>query len=76
MAKNKNLKKIQELQELYEEVSDYLTNLLDDYKRQEEENRYLREYIHYKGLEEEFCYFQEHAHEVYEEGLPFPYLTL
>ena len=44
MAKNKNLKKIQELQELYEEVSDYLTNLLDDYRRQEEENRYQRVY--------------------------------
>ena len=76
MAKNKNLKKIQELQELYEEVSDYLTNLLDDYRRQEAENRYRREYIHYKGLEEEFCYFRENAHEVYDEDLPFPYLTL
>ena len=76
MAKNKNLKKLQELQELYEEVNDYLTNLLDDYRRQEEELRYLREYISYKNLEEEFYYFQKNAHEVYDEDLPFPYLTL
>lgn len=76
MAKNKKLKKLQDLQEQYEEVSDYLTNLLDDYRRQEEELRYLREYIRYKNLEEEFCYFQKNAHEVYDEDLPFPYLTL
>ncbi len=76
MAKDKKLKKLQELQERYEEVSDYLTNLLDDYRQQEEEIRYLREYINYKNLEEEFIYFQENAHEVYDENLPFPYLTL
>lgn len=76
MAKNKSLKKLQELQERYEEVSDYLTSLLDDFRQQEEELRYLREYISYKNLEEEFHYFQKNAHEVYDEDLPFPYLTL
>lgn len=76
MAKNKKLKKLQDIQERYEEVSDYLTDLLDDYRRQEEELRYLRGYISYKKLEEEFCYFQRNAHEEYDEDLPFPYLTL
>lgn len=76
MAKNKKSKRLQELQEQYEEISDYLTNLLDDYRRQEKELRYLREYISYKKLEEEFCYFQHNAHEEYDEDLPFPYLTL
>ena len=76
MAKDKKLRKLLELQERYEEVSDYLSSLLDDYRRQEEELRYLREYISFKNLEEEFCYFQNNAHEVQEEDQPFPYLTL
>lgn len=76
MVKVKKQPKLQELQELYEEVSDYLTNLLDDCNRQEQELLYLREYISYKNPEEEFHYFQENTHEEFEEDMPFPRLTL
>ena len=73
MGKKEKLKK---LQKRYDMVSDYLTTTLDSYRQQEVENRYLRDYIRYEGLEEEFKYFRENAHEEFEENLPFTYLTL
>ena len=79
MAKNKvikeqNLYKI--LLERYEEMSDYLSELIDDNKRNVSELRYLEHFIHYKNLDDEFRYFKEHANEEHDEDLPFLYLTL
>lgn len=80
MAKNnkviKEQKLYQNLQERYEEMNDFLLNLIDDEKCAREELRYLNDFIHYKKLDEEFRYFMEHAHEEYESDLPFPHLTL
>lgn len=80
MAKNNKIIKekdlYQDLQERYEEMHDVLLSLLDDQKRNEEDLKYLNEFIHYKKLDEEFRYFRENAHEKYEEDLPFPCLTL
>ena len=50
--------------------------LIEDHRRSEENLRYLRDFIHYKNLEDEFRYFKENAHEEYEPDLPFSYLTL
>lgn len=80
MAKNNKVIKEQNvyhnLQERYEEMNDYLLNLIEDYKRAEEDLKYLNDFIHYKKLDEEYRYFRDHAHEDESLELPFPYLTL
>ena len=80
MAKNKKLikqkKKYQKLQERYDEMSDYLLDLIEKHKRSEEELRYLHDFVHYQKLDEDFQYFREHAHEDENSELPFPYLVL
>ena len=65
-----------ELEVLFDEMSDYLSNLIDEHQRTEEELRYCSEFIGYKKLEDEFYYFKENAHEEYPEDMPFPSLTL
>ena len=80
MAKNNKVIKEQNidqnLQERYEEMNDFLLDLIEDPERAEEDLRYLKDFIHYKKLDEEFRYFREHAHEDENSELPFPYLTL
>ncbi len=80
MAKNKKLikqkKKYQKLQECYEEMGDYLNDLIEQHNRIGEEFRYLHDFVHYKKLDGEFRYFREHAHEDENSELPFPYLVL
>ena len=72
----KEQKKYQNLSERYEEMSDYLTDLIEDHRCAEEDLRYLKDFIHYKKLDDEFRYFREHAHEDENSELPFPYLVL
>lgn len=80
MAKNKKVikeqKKYQNFQERYEEMNDFLLELIENHKRAEEDLKYLNDFVHYKRLDEEFCYFREHAHEDENSELPFPYLVL
>lgn len=81
MAKNKKVIKKQkklyrELQELHDEMSDFLSDVLDEQRRNSEELRYLKDFIHYQELEEEYLYFRRNAHEEENSDLPFPYLTL
>ena len=66
----------QSLRECYEEMNDYLLDLIEEHRRTEEDLRYLNDFVHYKKLDEEFRYFREHAHEDENSELPFPYLTL
>ena len=72
----KQAKQYQLLQERYEEMNDYLLDLIDEHERTKEERRYMNDFIHYKNLEEEVSYFKKHAHEDTETELPFPYLVL
>lgn len=81
MAKNskvikKQMKQYQHLLERYEEMNDYLLELIDEHERTKKERRYMSDFIHYKNLDEEFSYFKEHAHEDTDTELPFPYLVL
>lgn len=80
MAKNNKVIKEQNidqnLQERYEEMNDFLLDLIEDHTRAEEDLKYLKDFVHYKRLDEEFRYFREHAHEDENSELPFPYLTL
>lgn len=81
MAKNnkvikKQIQQYQHLLERYEEMNDYLLDLIDEHERAKEDMRYMNDFIHYKNLEEEFRYFRKHAHEDTDTELPFPYLVL
>jgi len=80
MAKNnKDLKEqnvYQNLQERCSEMSDFISDLVEDCKHTEVDLRYLNEFIRYKKLTDEYRYFRENAHEEYEEDMPFSYLTL
>lgn len=76
---SKNLKELdiyQNLQERCTEMSDFISGLVEDCKQNEEDLRYLSEFIRYKKLTDEFQYFRENAHEEFEEDMPFSYLTL
>ena len=73
---NKVQKKYQQLQGLHEEMNDFLLDVLDERKRDYEELRYLKDFVHYQKLEEEYLYFRRNAHEEENSDLPFPYLTL
>lgn len=81
MGKHKKLVKeqkklYQNLQDLYEEMNDFLLDVLNEQERDHEELRYLRDFVHYQELEEEYLYFRRNAHEEENSDLPFPYLTL
>ena len=80
MAKNNKVIKEQNidqnLQERYEEMKDFLLDLIEDHTRAEEDLKYLKDFVHYKRMDEEFRYFREHAHEDENSELPCPYLTL
>lgn len=79
MANNKVIKEqniYQNLLEHYEEMNDFLLNLIEVHERTEEDLKYLSDFVHYKKLDEEYRYFREHAHEEFKPDLPFPYLTL
>ena len=80
MAKNDKIIKEQNidqnLQERYEEMNDFLLDLIEDHKRAEEDLKSLKDFVRYKRLDEEFRYFREHAHEDESSELPFPYLML
>ena len=81
MSKNKKAikeqkKLYQRLQNLYGEMSDFLSDVLDEQRRDSEELRYLKDFIHYQELEEEYLYFRRNAHEEENSDMPFPHLTL
>lgn len=69
-------KQYRSLQDRYDEMHEYLLELIEDHNRTLAELRYLSEFINYKNLEDEFQYFQRNAHEEYDEDLPFSRLTL
>lgn len=57
-------------------MNDFLLDLIEDHKRTEEDLKYLKDFVHYKKMDEEFSYFREHAHEDENSEFPFPYLVL
>ena len=65
-------KKYEDLQEMFQEMSDYLQEVVTQQQSQAESIDYLSDYIAYKGLEEDFNYFRENAHRETNEDTPFP----
>lgn len=79
MAKRKLLT----LQEQYDilssncsEMRDYIHELLEDQQYYQTELDYLQAFIEYKGLNEDYQYFREHAYPKHSDDVPFPTLTL
>lgn len=68
--------KYKELEELFDDLSYEFRYLRDDKIRIEEENYYLKEFIYFKGLEGEYLYFKDNAHEADDPDNPFPPLVL
>lgn len=75
-SKNVQDKFYRNLYENYQEMSGFLTATLDSQYRDVEEMRYLHDFIHYMGLDEEYAYFRENAHEDTSKNLPFPSFVL
>ncbi len=65
-----------ELEQRFDEVTDYLREALEKIDALEKENHFLHEYVAWKGLELEFSRFKREAHEEYLDGLPFPRLVM
>lgn len=65
-------KKYEDLQEMLQEMSDYLQEVVTQQQSQAESLEYLSDYIAYKGLEEDFNYFRENAYRESDEDTPFP----
>lgn len=65
-----------ELQDRFNELSYEFRNELDDNMRLEEENYYLKQFISFKELTDEYEYFKDNAHEADDPDNPFPPLVL
>ena len=60
------------LQEVLEEMSDHIHEQDQDIESLRNEIQYLRDFIGWKGLTEDFEHFKSHAHKVkLDEDLPF-----
>lgn len=66
----------EEWKDRFEEASDYLSHSLEETRYLERENRYLSEYISWKGLDEEFTLFRRCAHEEQSPDEPLPRLVM
>lgn len=73
---SKTQERYEYLKELHFLLCSEMTALQEDFRRQQEELAYLRAYIRWKHLEDEYRYFAQNAYEVRREDLPFPHLTL
>lgn len=62
--------------ERFDEACTELRDALEDKRRLHEEIRYLEDFIHYKGLDEEFALFQKQAYEKTDPDVPFPRLVM
>ena len=65
-----------QLQELYEEVCHEAVVARQENNELIEANRCLSDFVHWKGLDEEFEIFQKHAVLSEDKDSPFPRLTL
>lgn len=64
------------LLQINDEMLEHIRDLEQDQKQLEHESSYMKAFIHYRNLDDDYIYFREHAREVYDEDNPFPYITL
>ena len=72
----KGQKSYQNLRNQYAEALDHIQKLEEDQRYRSKELQYLNDYIHYKGLDDDYRYFRQNAHEERDENLPFAFYTL
>ena len=64
------------LQIYCQEMREHVQDLEYELSQVHNELRYLHGFISYKKLYDEYLFFEKNAHEEYDDGLPFPRLTL
>ena len=64
------------LKEVHSLLCSEMAQMSEDNRLQQTEIQYLRAFIRWKHLENDYNYFSQHAYEAREEDLPFPFLTL
>ena len=64
------------LQIYCQEMREYVQDLEYELSQAHNELRYLHGFISYKKLYDEYLFFEKNAHGEYDDGLPFPRLTL
>ena len=74
-TKDRNYRE-QNLYDQIEEMQGFIMSVMESQEIDRTEIRYLFDFLAYKDLEEEYNYFRKNAHEVQDENLPFPRLTL
>ena len=58
--------------EEYDEVVNLLNDYLHDNRNLNEELKYLKDFIRWKGLDDEYTYFKNNSHLDDDYNLPFP----
>lgn len=76
MADKKSRMSPKELDALMEEISDELCYVRESTREYSKEWRYLTDFIHWKGLDEEYRQFQQEAVVEDDPNNPFPYLVM
>lgn len=64
------------LKELHAMLCSEMKQLQEDHRQAQKELNYLRSFVRYKHLENEYNHFFENAYELEEEDLPFSHYTL
>ena len=64
------------LQIYCQEMREHVQDLKYELSQAHNELRYLHGFISYKKLYDEYLFFEKNAHGEYDDGLPFPRLTL
>ena len=64
------------LQIYCQEMREHVQDLEYELSQAHNELRYLHGFISYKKLYDEYLFFEKNAHGEYDDGLPFPRLTL
>ena len=64
------------LQIYCQEMREHVQELEYELSQVHNELRYLHGFISYKKMYDEYLFFEKNAHEEYDDGLPFPRLTL
>ncbi len=75
-SKNQNIETLENALRQNNEMREYIKELTEDQERINREMMYLYGYISYKGLDEDYRYFRDHAYEKRIDDRPFPILTL
>ena len=66
----------QQLLDQFDELRSYAIDAASNCDVMSDEMKYLFDFIKYKNLEDEFRYFQQHAHLEATDEEPFPFYTL